>query len=428
MKKLRLTTSFAVGWMLVTYLVSGAVRTVCYTVLAKFGVSSLYILATNVVIYAPLFCMLFVDSRLRRKAIRFFVLYLGIALFFLITLAIHPNYLECYTRDIFGAIDAVFRPDTGALFGFLAVYLCKDFKQLRKFLLYAAYLTLLYSLYQLLMARRMGYWESYSYTGDTEHLNYNMDFGYSMIFCCIVFFDSFLSNRKHWYDLILTVLCFVLVLTEGSRGPMVCFVAYIVLYCLLRIKNMSLPKKLLIVALMIAAYVILANTWTDILSWIIKLLSGMNINSRTIDMLLNDTLMSDNGRNRIAELAWGVIDQQGFFGNGAYGSRWAIAPSYYWGYPHNIFLEFIIDYGWMLGCILLGALVFAILRTLFNADDETLCVLCVLLSMNAKLLLSDSYWAYQFFWALLGCMALVGSGVGRRFIKRKRSVLQRIVR
>ena len=154
----------------------------------------------------------------------------------------------------------------------------------------------------------------------------------------------------------------------------------------------------------------------------------MNINSRTIEMLLNNTLMSDNGRVRIAELAWGVIDQQGFFGNGAFGSRWAIAPSYYWGYPHSIFLEFIIDYGWMFGCILLGVLAFAILRTLFVVDDEALCVFCVLLSMNAKLFLSDSYWSYQFFWVLLGCMALVGDGVGRRFIKRKRSVLQQMLR
>ena len=427
MKKVYLTTSFAVSWTLVTYLASGAVRTMCSIVLSKLGFGSLYILATNVIIYTPLLCMLFADRKLARKVAHFAVLYFGIALFFLITLAIHPNYEEYYTRDVFGALYAVFRPDTGALFGFFVVYLCKDFKQLKRALLYAAYLLLLYGIYQFLMARRLGYWESYSYQGDMEQLNYNLSFGYSMIFCCNVFLDSFLNNRKRWYDLTLMVVSLVLVLMEGSRGSVLCLVVYVVLYCLLQIKSMSLPKKLLIVMLLIAAYAILASVWKDLLSWIVNLLSGMNIDSRTIEMLLNDTLLSDNGRDRIAELAWKTIDQQGFFGNGAFGARWAIAPSYYWGYPHSIFLEFIIDYGWMFGCILLGALVFAILRTLFVADDEALCVLCILLSMNAKLFLSDSYWSYQFFWALLGCMALVGS-FGCRGIKRKQNVLRRMMR
>lgn len=428
MKRLRLTTRFAVDWMLVTYLANGAVRTLCYEILSRLRLGYFYILATDIVIYLPLFLMLFKDKALAKKMMHFVALYVGVGLFFLITLAIHPNYEEYYTRDVFGAVYAVFRPDTGALFGFLGIYLCKDFKQIKKVLLIAAYVLLIYGIYQVVIARSRGYWEAYSYQGEREQLDYNLGVGYSLMFCCIMFFNSFLSDRKRWYDLVLTLIAFILVLTEGSRGAIICFVVYVVLYCFFQIKNMSLAKKLLIGVLLIGAYVILANAWTDILSWVINILSGMNIESRTIEMLLNNTLTSDNGRERIAELAWSTIEQQGFFGNGAFGSRWVIAPSYYWGYPHSIFLEFVIDYGWMIGCILLAALAFVILRALFVADDDAVAVICILLAMNVKLFLSDSYWAYSFFWALLACVVLVGASVGRRYAKRRKRTLLRMMR
>ena len=73
-------------------------------------------------------------------------------------------------------------------------------------------------------------------------------------------------------------------------------------------------------------------------------------------MLLNGEITDDHGRAEIARLSWDGIAKQGFFGMGPFGCRTIIAPYYNYGYPHNIFLEFILDYGWVLGILFLSIL------------------------------------------------------------------------
>ena len=119
-------------------------------------------------------------------------------------------------------------------------------------------------------------------------------------------------------------------------------------------------------------------------------------------MLLSGKISSDNGREKIAALSWSAIQRQGFFGMGPFGCRTVIAPFYNYGYPHNIALEMIMDYGWAIAGMIMTLITVRIFRAFIHADQKQSGVLIILLSMCMKLMISGSYWSEPFFWGLLG--------------------------
>lgn len=64
---------------------------------------------------------------------------------------------------------------------------------------------------------------------------------------------------------------------------------------------------------------------STIVEWLISLVTYLNIESRTIDMLISDYIFDDNGRNALRDAALTMIDNGWMFGYGVYGDRVVIS-------------------------------------------------------------------------------------------------------
>lgn len=402
--KLRFGYDQAVTWFFVFYMASGLVRTLAYAVLSRVGMGRFYIYAAIAVIYFPLLlvmaCQLFKRKRIQKNILLFLFIFCLIAAYFWATLMIHPNYSEYYSRTYFGAYEAVFRPDSGALFGLLAVLASKNTERLRHNFRCSIPPLLLYTIYQFYQYTVNGYWLIYDWTGEQVEQSYNLGFGYTAIFCATVLISFFGEERKLW-QISGAVAAVILALLGGSRGCLLSLAVFMAVFLVKKFEAFSFRRKLLMVIGIAATYLVLYNSYETIISAV------TGVDSRAIRMLLEGTFTSDNGRNDIYDLAWDAIDEMSFWGYGAFGDRPFIAPHYYWGYCHHIALEFIIDFGWMVGASLLVILTVYSLRAVFTAFGDQVMIIAVLLGANAKLFLSDSFWAYPQFWMFIGYIFFV---------------------
>lgn len=142
------------------------------------------------------------------------------------------------------------------------------------------------------------------------------------------------------------------------------------------------------------------------LSMISDILMSHGLNSRFIDSIKNFATFEElsNGRSRIWETAISLIKTGPFYGYGVYGERNAIYNiGMKWGYSHNIFLEILVDFGWLFGSIIIVVLFFYLVLFFKSSKDkyEKLLVI-IFLTIGFELVLSNSIWLHSGLWILMG--------------------------
>lgn len=146
-------------------------------------------------------------------------------------------------------------------------------------------------------------------------------------------------------------------------------------------KNIKYRITILLVTLLL----IVLFFYDPILQAVSSKLTGIGLNSRTLEMLLNSSITDDSSRGRILQNTMSQVD---LLGHGLWGDRVILNGRY----PHNIIAEILIDYGWILGSGILILLMCIILRGLYKANVLMSIALCSLLSTGiVKLLLSGSF-------------------------------------
>ncbi len=404
MRKLRLSTEAAYDWMIITFLARDTLDTFFQAVLTPAGLSNLAGAFSAAVIFLPVLLISALNIKRMKAIIPFIVLYFLLRVVFAVNLKIHPDYQQYYTRQTYGAYEVFFGISRGAIFGFLVFSLAGRSKSVLADIHISAVLLLVYCLYRYYKASKLGYWEEYNDLGVLVKQRYNLVFGYKTMLCCIIFLFFFLE-KHNILDLAGAGVSLVMEIKAGSRGPLICLVFFVVLYLFLRARKLKMRYKITISVVLLGAYYAISHYLDRIMAFGVSVLQKLHINSRTVEMLLNGEITDDHGRARIAELSWEGIGRQGFFGMGPFGCRTIIAPYFNYGYPHNIFLEFILDYGWVIGILFLCVLVIMILKVFRIRDREQTGVLMILLAMCVKLLISGSYWSEPLFWGIIGWSA-----------------------
>lgn len=74
-----------------------------------------------------------------------------------------------------------------------------------------------------------------------------------------------------------------------------------------------------------------------------------------------------------------------------------------WGYSHDIFLEILVDFGWLFGTIIMAFLLFNLVRFFRSSQDKYEKLLAILfLTIGFELVLSNSIWLHCGLWVLMG--------------------------
>lgn len=249
----------------------------------------------------------------------------------------------------------------------------------------------------------------YSYAKECSMLG-NMEISYSILPLSIFSFYYFFENKSIKF-LLMAILSTLTIVVVGSRGTVLCIMAYLLLYAITNMKK----NIILIVILTIMAVGAFYN-YDKIIDGTIEMLANYNIYSRTLAKLQKGEIADDTGRGKIKEVAIENLENKPLLGLGLGVERIYINKEINnmnrdmsSCYPHNLIVEILVQYGYIVGGIIITYLSYLLLETIIKGNKVERDFVIIFFSMEiVRLFLSSSYISSPLFFLLLGgCFKII---------------------
>lgn len=241
------------------------------------------------------------------------------------------------------------------------------------------------------------YAQSTSYSGDVSTSDYNMDAAYNLLPHVLMVSWQALKQIS-WLKIAVMLLGLLMLLSFGTRGPVICAIMFIAIY-LLFIRPSRYQKTMRIIIIAISIYAI--SFLNEFMLFMQVFTYQIGMSTRIFDKYLEGDLDDSSGRNRISETVIRELSaDNSIFGHGILGSY-----KYVGTYPHNIVLDFLFSFGWFFGTFLLILILFLIVKMLRACRyDETQLVFGILLVIGSilKMCFSGTFIDDTIFFFLLG--------------------------
>lgn len=395
-KKYTVTAEFLMELSFILYFCFPLLRRALAFILTLAGASRYAVTVAILVAYAPLvIAMVKVPKRFPVD----FLLLLGLVIsFFAVSYLIHPEYEFWYEREYYGVWDYALRPDNG-IYAYLFIRLVNDPKKILQYLRICAFVMLVYYLYLYIEAWRQGYWVEKIVNGEEVRRSYSLQFGFDVLPFALLMLYSALQEKKpiYWAAAIIGV---VMIVGGGSRGAVLDILIFLAVYLLCHFK-VSRKNIILTLSGTIAA-VFFVLYYHTILAAVALFMQTHNIQSRFITYMLNGAISDDTGRSRIWAECLQMIRRKPW-GYGAMGSRHVIYDIIEVGHPHNLFLEILVDFGVIVGTVIIVAMIVRSIRILrMKSWVEWRDVFLIFFGTGCQLLLSGTFWHRMAIWAALG--------------------------
>lgn len=233
---------------------------------------------------------------------------------------------------------------------------------------------------------------SYMYFGKELYYD-DMNFAYAM---CIMVCSLIAMSEKR--DLLFITVGFFCLFIAGTRGPLVCTLAAMVLKVLLLRKG---RKTFAYVTIgVIAIILVQTNILTMLLNLLGNFLSSIGITDlRIIDLYNKGNMADTSGRSDLQSIVIEAISQRPFRGYGVGYDRMLLDGSY----VHNIILETVVTFGVLFGGLFIIGLILVIVRAFFSKDDSLRIIAFIFFTaIIVKLLFSVSFLTCREFSIFLG--------------------------
>ena len=219
---------------------------------------------------------------------------------------------------------------------------------------------------------------------------YSMWLGYSCLIPIMILTNEFLK-KIDIYNLIMILGVLFIIISFGSRGPLLSILIYFILLLKNKFKNITL---FFIIILMISALVSLY--YKEIIEIIVSVLDEFDIHSRTL-FLLNNELNHSSGRTYLYNIALNEIANNPFLIRGINADYLLLG-----GYAHNFIIELSLEFGLVIGILCSILIIYYALLNIFNnnaTDDLGILLLCASI---IPLCFSSSLWINNTFWMWIG--------------------------
>lgn len=216
-----------------------------------------------------------------------------------------------------------------------------------------------------------------------ESGTYSMVGGYALIFQVLIVLDHFFVYKK-WYDLISVVISFFAVFLFGSRGPIICVIALIIVFIIFS-QMLSPMKRVIIIGGVLIVSICFYSNIETVINVLIRITGATGLHSRTLNLWLLHSVTDDSGRSSIYSYYWDMITREPTFGYGLVGG-W-IGPDVY---PHNIFIELLLSFGVFFGCLIAALLIVLAFRAICSRDRAQQRLAHIMCAYSTCLFLSDS--------------------------------------
>lgn len=238
----------------------------------------------------------------------------------------------------------------------------------------------------------------------------NMEISYSILPLTIFSLYLFLNEYNIKY-LILFVFSGGIIVFYGSRGPLLCIAIFLLSYILLNLKN----HKFILICL-VSGVMFFAFNFDTILRTTTQVLYEHNIESRTLFKLLNGDFTDGTGRETIYSVVFDEIKNEPLLGVGLGGDRIIINKQIYnfnkdmsSSYPHNLFLEILLQYGMIIGTFFSIFIILIIIMAFIKGNKQEKNLILILFSTEfIRLMISSSYMVSVLFFLMLGfCINII---------------------
>lgn len=328
-----------------------------------------------------------------------FLLYFAISVLFLFKFWGNPDMSDWIHRT-YGLQSVI---TCGGLLAYVVIRLQSSINDMLDCLKKTGIVLGIYYAWKSLEVIRNGYW-TYIQFGIEIHSSSNMSWSYGVLMA-ICFISIYLLRDKKKIAIFPIVLGVIGILVYGSRGTLIGFVIGVVLLIIFYNSGKMSGRNYFVLFLFAGLGIfLLSDAGLTIIS---TLLNNAGLNSRFIDSLVDFSFSNfeetSNGRWIIWTTVAELIKTGPFYGYGVMGERNAVySVGMKWGYSHNIFLEILSNFGWLIGTIIIVYAVICIIRffkSSKNADEKLLFIL--IMTIGFELLLSNSIWLHCAPWALM---------------------------
>lgn len=239
----------------------------------------------------------------------------------------------------------------------------------------------------------------------SEHID-SMVRAYNFLpFACLIVWYSIENGGL--FNIIMSLISIFLLFSMGARGPIVCFVSFVVIYLVFfkELKHAKYIKPLLIVS-----FLVFFQFSKELASFLATISSFFGLSTRVFTSIQEETLVNyqeSSGRDNLYYDAIDYISRNDvYFGEGLYSDRYITGTDQY---VHNLEIELLCDFGWIGGSILILLLALFVARA-FNRVKGTqgaifllvfFCTAIIGAQFSGSFLTTSVIW---FFWGMCATM------------------------
>ncbi len=317
-------------------------------------------------------------------------LFVFMLLSFLLTALFYPqNLVFLYTNPLDYAGNPLYLVFLYSFTGYIFARYLHDYNMLCSYLRIFSYIVVILSIW------------TYFFATDSDANQY-MTLSYNMLLQLIFLIYNKPKRCLVIHYSIIAAGVFV-VAFGGARGALLGLL--VATFFLLFSKNSTLKHKTAYAILFIGVAALVFVFFEKIIAGFVNLLDMMNISSRTLQLLLGEEDLSSQIRMNIYKMG---LDNIGMFGKGLFGDR-VLMQGMDDSYVHNLFLEILIDYGFIVGLALSVLIVVALIVGLKRAtiDQWRLIVICIPTGFIALMVTGSYLNQAPSFYVLMGLCANV---------------------
>ena len=241
----------------------------------------------------------------------------------------------------------------------------------------------------------------------------NMDLAYHLLpHCCLIAYYA--KKKPNILNIAFTIFGAFYLMLLGTRGAALIMLLCIAWTLVLDQNSKKVLARIVVLCGAVAAFIISPLYETFIL-WMYKTAQDLGLSIRIFDKLLSVGQMDSSGRDVLAETLVASVKEHPFWGTGLCSDRTMVGV-----YAHNIALELWVEFGVIIGTIILVALIVICLRGYLRSTSsaEKGLIIVLICSSFFKLFMSGSFMDERWFFALIGlCVGAIRKGKYKNLAK-----------
>ena len=244
----------------------------------------------------------------------------------------------------------------------------------------------LYSLIAILLSAEMMIFLPYS-----EQLDY-MEFSYAILPAnCALIYTAYTLRRNKIIYFGASIISIVEMLAFGARAPAAYCLIYFMGLLVFTGFNSGSKKKIISIVLLLIGIVFILEINNILI--LVSRLSGFE-NSYIMRRFISGKLLNSQARELIWESCFERLENMGFYVGGFFGDRqYCISV-----YPHNIGIEILMSWGWVIGSLMLILILALIINSMRTRGVYRDVAWYFIMTFFARFILSGTYVAEGKFW------------------------------